>query len=115
MKFKFTILIFIISTYCINSQEIIKKYYPNGQLSEIGKLVNGKEQGEWKFYHENGQLYQTRLWSQGKFIDVVNCFDNKGNALKKGSLKNGNGTVHYYNELGEPTETKNYINGEEQE
>ena len=77
-------------------------------------MEDGKPEGECKIYHQNGQLYQTRLWSQGKFMDIVNCFDNKVNALKKGSLINGNGTVHYYNELGELTETKNYINGEEQ-
>jgi hypothetical protein len=47
-------------------------------------------------------------------MDIVNCFDNKGNALNKGSLINGNGNVNFYNELGELTETKNYINGEEQ-
>ncbi len=76
-----------------------KYYYDNGQLSEIGNYI-GKEwddrTGEWKSYHENGQLYQVQLWQNGKFMEIISCFDGKGNSLKKGNLRNGNGKVREY-------------------
>ncbi|MCX2453769.1 hypothetical protein OQX61_21040 [Pedobacter sp. PLR] len=34
-----------------------KKYWPDGKsLKETGELVNGNKQGNWKTYHQNGQL-----------------------------------------------------------
>ena len=31
-------------------------YHKNGQLVEKGSYKNGKPEGEWLFYHKNGQL-----------------------------------------------------------
>ena len=88
-----------------------KVYHDNGKLLREEKFVNGEEEGTWKNYHENGQLYQTELWSQGKLMEIINCFDNRGNTLKKGNLKNGNGTVYYYDKTGELIRTIKYKNG----
>jgi len=44
-------------------------------------------------------------------MDIISCYDNKGNILDKGTLVHGNGTVNYYDENGTLTETKTYIDG----
>ena len=33
-----------------------KFYRENGKLEQIENFKNGKEEGEWKVYHENGKL-----------------------------------------------------------
>ena len=48
-------------------------------------------------------------------MNIVSCFDNKGNKLDKGTLLNGNGTVKYYHENGILTEIKKYKEGLVQE
>ena len=81
----------------------------------VGSYKYGKATGEWKIYHENGKIYQVRLWEKGKFMDLISCFDNKGNLLDKGTLINGNGTVKFYNGNGKLIRTETYNNGEKQE
>ena len=90
------------------------EYYNNGQLNSIGRYENDKATGEWKIYHKNSTLYQIRLWSKGKLMDIISCYDNKGNALDKGTLVNGNGTVDYYDDTGKLTDIKTFKNGEKQ-
>ncbi|NRA13433.1 MAG: hypothetical protein HRT57_15920 [Crocinitomicaceae bacterium] len=78
----------------------LKSYYENGEISRVADFTDEKATGEWKIYHENGELYQERLWKMGKLMKVTSCFDNKGNPLKLDTLKNGNGKVYYYFEDG---------------
>ena len=35
--------------------EDIENYHPNGKLKEKGMLVNGKEEGFWDTWYENGK------------------------------------------------------------
>ena len=47
--------------------ELVKEYHENGKLEGIGyKNENGKKEGEWKFYHETGELYVTGYYVDGK-------------------------------------------------
>lgn len=92
-----------------------KIYFDNGQLYQIGKYESGELTGEWKLYHENGQLNQISLWKAGKLMDILSLFDNKGNSLNKGTLVNGNGTVHLYDETGNQTKTVTFKDGVVQE
>ena len=54
---KKTILLVVLSflAFISNAQEH-KKYYDNGQLEEVGNYKDGKEDGEWKYYYENGDF-----------------------------------------------------------
>ncbi|HFS67628.1 MAG TPA: hypothetical protein ENK67_05390, partial [Flavobacteriia bacterium] len=88
-----------------------KFYHENGQLKSIGKYENGKEAGEWKVYYKNGQLYKIELWNDGKLMDIISCYDGEGNRLDKGTLVNGNGTVNYYDMTGKLTKVNTYENG----
>ena len=40
-----------------------KSYYENGQLKSIGNYVDDKLNGEFKSFHENGELYDTSIFS----------------------------------------------------
>ncbi len=40
--------------------------YPNGLLKIQGRMVNGKREGSWKYYYEDGML-----WSRGYFRNDV--------------------------------------------
>jgi antitoxin component YwqK of YwqJK toxin-antitoxin module len=91
----------------------IREYYKNGQLKhEINYDENGEISGEWKIYYDNGQLMVIAKYHNDKFIDIISYFDNKGNKLYKGTIKNGNGTVNHYDETGRLIKIITYINGE---
>ncbi|MFD1552960.1 hypothetical protein [Putridiphycobacter roseus] len=75
------------------------------------KIDRTERDGEWEYYHENGQLYQTHFWKNGKLMAVNSCFDNKGNLLNKGTIINGNGTVNNYTANGELMSTTRYADG----
>ena len=67
-------------------------YYPNGKISSIGKIVNGKPDGYWKSYYPNGNLKSEgyrryflldSTWifynEQGDTTDIVNYYLGKKN------------------------------------
>ncbi len=90
-----------------------KQYHENGQLKVIGNFLDGKKTGKWKHYHKNGQLYQSFLWKDGVLIDLISCFDGKGNPLDKGTIIDGNGIVKMYAMDGKLEKEIFYINGKE--
>ena len=50
-----------------------KYYHENGKLEAIGNYKNGKEEGEWKFYHENGKLEQLEIikWKARRRMEIL--------------------------------------------
>jgi len=75
---KIIILLLLIANFTYtNAQTKYKKYYDNGQLMKVGKLINKTKTGKWKEYFENGQLQ-----SVGKY--KINA---EGNAYKTGKWK----------------------------
>ena len=40
-------------------------YYDNGQLEHKGNYKDGKKEGLWECYKKNGQLYRTRTYKDG--------------------------------------------------
>ncbi len=44
-------------------------------------------------------------------MEVITCLDINGHRLKKGTLVNGSGTIHYYDKSGELIRTIKYENG----
>ncbi len=89
-----------------------KYYYKSGELRRITHYNNGIPEGEFKLYHKNGQLYKTQVWRHyKKLIEIIACFDEKGNVLDKGTLKNGTGIVYEYNAKGELLNSIEYVKG----
>ena len=64
-------------------------YFDNGQLWDKGDYKNGEREGPWVSYFENGQLDSKGTWKNGKEEGPwVSYFDN-GQLEKKGDYKNG--------------------------
>jgi antitoxin component YwqK of YwqJK toxin-antitoxin module len=42
-----------------------KVYHPNGNLDYVGRFQDGKEQGEWNYFYEDGTRKYTEHWNQG--------------------------------------------------
>lgn len=50
--------------YLSKSKVVLSTYYPNGQLKEMGQILNGERDGIWKLYDNEGNLL-----SQGNFVN----------------------------------------------
>ncbi|MFN0291269.1 WG repeat-containing protein [Pedobacter helvus] len=78
-----------------------KKYYhANGKLSAEGNEINGKKQGEWKFYSTDGILIETSNWKDNVAHGRYVYYYNRANVIKQsGSLNQGknNGLIAFYN------------------
>ncbi len=90
-----------------------KKYYESGVILEITELKNGDFNGTRKYFYPNGQLWIEQIYKDGKSWTVIANYTDKGQKRDAGTLKNGNGTVIFYNEDGSIREVKNFINGVE--
>ncbi len=42
-----------------------KVYHPNGKLDYVGRFEDGKEQGEWNYFYEDGTRKYTEHWDKG--------------------------------------------------
>lgn len=81
-----------------NKSGLWNYYFSNGNSRETGSYNNdGARTGEWKIYYKNGKLHQTVIYKNGGLMNIKSCYDMNGNPKKKGTLKNGNGTIEMYN------------------
>ena len=67
----------------INSDDLVKRdglfyekfmdvpFTGNSIGKEQGKISKGKREGEWLEYYENGQLEITKIYKDGKLIDLM--------------------------------------------
>ena len=51
-----------------------RKWYSNGQLKEEGSYKNGKEDGKWTYYLEDGAI-ETSYDIKGNFLSRINIED----------------------------------------
>jgi len=91
-----------------------KKYYEDGKVQEEVHFKNGEFDKTRKYYHPNGQLWIQQDYKDGLHWNVIANYDEKGNKRNPGTLKNGNGTIIFYNDDGTIRETITYKNGVEQ-
>jgi antitoxin component YwqK of YwqJK toxin-antitoxin module len=87
----------------------IETFYPNNDIQNIQYLKDGKPNGKWFEYYENGQLkYITEYFSSGKLF-TRESYSEKGHLqFKNECFKNGrikkswnyysNGSPHYFDE-----------------
>ena len=61
---------------------LVYDYAENGKRIEFGYLVNGYQNGTWKFFHENGKPSMENTYKNGKFIETTQRWDNDGNLLE---------------------------------
>ncbi|WP_281614419.1 toxin-antitoxin system YwqK family antitoxin [Flammeovirga sp. SubArs3] len=49
---------------------VVKKYYRNGQIREIGKKYKEKKLDTWKYFDENGLLEKEEIYNKGTLLEV---------------------------------------------
>ena len=54
-----------------------------------GNFKDGKEEGVWEYYHENGQLRSKGQLTDGVQSGYWEWFDEDGKLTKKGTFENG--------------------------
>lgn len=54
---------------------IMKDYYPSGKIRAEGEYLNGKRNGNWKWYDEKGRKIVEELYLEGKHIKRLIPFD----------------------------------------
>ena len=79
-----------------------KHYHDNGQLKMVGKLVDGKRDGEWVAYFNNGQVQSEGFFENGNREGIARVFFPNGQLRYEGQYKNNKETGHwkFYNEQG---------------
>lgn len=88
-----------------------RAYYPDGTLQEEVYFTNGEYDQTKKYYHPNGQLWVQHEYNKGKPWNAVANYDSRGKKRDAGTLKNGNGTLIYYNDDSSVRERINHVAG----
>ena len=94
-----------------NIKQPTKIYYENGELKEIGLVIEGKRVGKWIFYSEKGiKLAQCCFNNLGQKHGVWLVWDNNSKLRAKMIYKNGirKGKWEVYNEHGKLTIRRYY-------
>lgn len=92
------------------SDSIVQIFYKSGQLFFQVPYKNGKQNGWYEQYHENGSVSSKDYRVDGKTVDgnYVSLFDN-GNVYQKGAYKNGYQIGNWYTYTREGQPFKIYI------
>jgi len=74
------------STNIANGQyEVYHRGYPKYRFT----YKDGKREGLFKVYHENGQLKKKTTWKDGELDGIAEEYNEKGQKIRQGSYKNG--------------------------
>jgi len=93
---------------------VYEEYYANGNLYTTGRYVNGKKEGEWTVYSENGKVWKKYQYKNdnlnGRYISY---YGNTGMQEIVGDYLDGKatGTWTYYFQNGSIEKRENYIDG----
>ena len=79
-----------------------------------GNYKDGKEEGIWEFYYDNGQIYSKPTYKDGKLHGYYEEYLSNGQLERKLTYKNGklDGVWEEYNENGKLNYKITYKNGE---
>jgi antitoxin component YwqK of YwqJK toxin-antitoxin module len=87
-----------------------KEFYPNQQLKYKGNFKDGKRDGEWIYYYDDG-----KVWSEGGFLNdkrhgVTKVYFPNGQLRYRGGYDKGKktGIWKFYNENGQEIHTIDY-------
>lgn len=95
-------------------QQLVTKYWSNGNLRQKGYLKNGLKNGEWRFYYDDGRDFMVINFKDGLENGIFKKFDYRCNCLQKqGIYKNGlaEGEWEYFDKNGYLTRKEFYKNG----
>ena len=81
-------------------------------IIRIAHYKNGQYEGLMTFYHQNGKLWSERIYRNGMPYTVLFNHGSDGDPVEKGTLNEGNGTLHIYNPNGSLLRIEEYRNSE---
>lgn len=89
-------------------------YHEDGNLMSKGLYKNNKRDGKWNFYYKNGNLYQTTTFDNGIINDKFYGYHENGNkdyiTQVKNDARNGSFTKYYkFNTVAEESNYKNNV------
>ncbi|AYB33539.1 toxin-antitoxin system YwqK family antitoxin [Chryseolinea soli] len=91
-----------------------REYYPDGKVMEEVNFKDDNFHGPRKYFYPNGQLWIEQIDKDGLQWEVVSNFTEDGKRRDAGTLRNGNGTIIFYNENGSVRKVSTFLNGVEQ-
>lgn len=93
-----------------------REFHPNGKPFIVGQFRKGRQQGEWVYYFENGQVNRKATYSDGKPNGSWEIFRADGTLSAKRGFKDGlrDGEWIAYDATGkQPLTEEHYLSGEE--
>ncbi len=89
-----------------SASDTITHTYPSGAKLSEGKLVGGELDGQWTFWHENGQMQSLQSYVKGVEDGVWQWWDEHGTFIKEGHYKSGlpHGRWTFYYQNGQPSQ-----------
>lgn len=87
--------------------------YASKAIYAQGQFIKGEKNGNWRFWHPNGNLFREENWKKGRLHGRFAEYDVDGYKIKCGKHRKGylHGKVHIYNK-GVLLETIRYKKGE---
>jgi TonB family protein len=90
-----------------------RKYYENGTLKEEKFMKGENRDSIYKFYYDNGNLWEHIIYKNGNEYNVIAYNDVNGKAINCCTLKDGTGSMRFYDKEGRLAEENNYKNSVE--
>jgi antitoxin component YwqK of YwqJK toxin-antitoxin module len=93
---------------------VYREFYPNEQLFVEGQFLNGRQHGEWTFYHENGEQNRKATYNNGQPDGAWDVFRSDGTLAARRSFRNGqrHGEWITYDKTGKnPLREEHYADG----
>ena len=93
-----------------------KEYHPNSKPFVEGQFTEGRQQGEWTYYFDNGQINRKAVYKDGKPDGSWEIYRADGKLAAKRSFKDGlrDGEWITYDDTGKtPQIEERYVKGKE--
>lgn len=68
---------------------VLTYYYKDGKIKASGNYINGLMEGEWRFYWQEGLVWQVGYFKQSKKHGVWIRFDKNGEITYNQTFENG--------------------------
>ena len=91
----------------------MKIYSSTGRLVKTGKVLNGKKEGIWRSYYENGMISRVEEYHEDMLNGLTLSIEATGTVSEEDNIVNGvkTGVSHQYNRNGTIKLEENYSNG----
>jgi antitoxin component YwqK of YwqJK toxin-antitoxin module len=88
-------------------------YSSSGRLVKSGKILNGKKEGIWRSYYENGMISRVEEYHEDVLNGLTLAIEATGTVSEEDNIVNGlkTGVSHQYNRNGTIKLEENYSNG----